>query len=84
LAQKAYFEKHPDAIEFIQTGDKINLDESDKVYLITDTNSKSNQDPTEDLQIEDVSAISTSPEESEESVQVLMDADAAYADSVKK
>jgi len=38
----------------------------------------------EDLRIEDVSAISTSPEESEESDSVFMDADAAYADSVKK
>ena len=38
----------------------------------------------EDLQIEDVSAIRDGPEESEEQAQVLMDADAAYADSVKK
>jgi len=40
LAQKAYFEKHPDALQFIQTNDKINLDESDKIYLITDSNNK--------------------------------------------
>ena len=84
MAQKAYFDKHPDALQFIQTNDKINLDESDKIYLIADSNNKSNEDINENLQIEDVSALNTSPEQAEDQAQVLMDAEAAYADSVKK
>ena len=54
------------------------------MYLIADSNDKSNEDLTEDLQIEDVSALNTSPEQAEDQAQVLMDAEAAYADSVKK
>lgn len=53
LAQKAFFDKNPDAIELIQTSDQINLDESDKIYLVTDNKSEINEDLTNNVQIDE-------------------------------
>jgi len=47
LAQKAYYNKDPEAISLIQTDDKINLDSSDKIYLITDNKSKNEEAPVD-------------------------------------
>jgi len=88
LAQKAFYNKDPEAISLIQTDDKINLDSSDKIYLITDNKSKEHDeapiDPNQvdlDDQLQE-SNIGTVRES--EDMDAMIQADDLYDNSLQK